>query len=32
MQLKILGLNYKTAPVEVREKISLDKDSIRRGL
>ena len=32
MQLKILGLNYKTAPVEVREKISLDKESIRRGL
>ena len=32
MQLKILGLNYKTAPVEIREKISLDKDSIRRGL
>lgn len=32
MQLKILGLNYKTAPVEVREKFSLDKESIRRGL
>ena len=32
MQLKILGLNYKTAPVEIREKISLSKESIRRGL
>ena len=32
MQLKILGLNYKTAPVEVREKISLSKESLRRGL
>lgn len=32
MQIKILGLNYKTAPVSVREKISLDKESIRRGL
>ena len=32
MQIKILGLNYKTAPVNVREKISLDKESIRRGL
>lgn len=32
MQLKILGLNYKTSPVAVREKFSLDKESIRRGL
>ena len=32
MQIKVLGLNYKTAPVEVREKFSLDKESIRRGL
>ena len=32
MQLKILGLNYKTAPLEVREKFSLDKESLRRGL
>ena len=32
MQLKVLGLNYKTAPVEVREKFSLDKDTIQRGL
>ena len=32
MQLKILGLNYKTAPIEVREKFSIDKDSIQLGL
>ena len=32
MQLKILGINYKTAPVEVREKFSVDKESVRRGL
>ena len=32
MQLKILGLNYKTAPIEIREKFSLDKDATRRGL
>lgn len=32
MQLKILGLNYKTAPLEIREKFSIDKESIRRGL
>lgn len=32
MQLKILGLNYKTAPIEIREKFSLNKESIRRGL
>ena len=32
MQLKILGLNYKTAPINVREKFSICKDSIRRGL
>lgn len=32
MLLRVMGLNYKTAPVEVREKIAVDKDSIRRGL
>ena len=32
MQLRVFGLNYKTAPVEVREKFSIDRDSIRRGL
>ena len=32
MQLKILGLNYKTAPIEIREKFSIDKDSIQLGL
>ncbi len=32
MQLKILGLNYKTAPVEIREKFSVDKDAIQLGL
>ena len=32
MQLKILGLNYKTAPINVRENFSVSKESIRRGL
>ena len=32
MHLAVLGLNYKTAPIEVREKFSVGKESIRRGL
>ena len=32
MHLKILGLNHKTAPIEIREKFSIGKDAIRRGL
>ena len=32
MHLKILGLNYKTAPIEIREKFSVTKESIRHGL
>ena len=32
MHLKMLGLNYKTAPIEVREKFSLQVESIKRGL
>ena len=32
MHLKVLGLNHRTAPIEVREKFSIDKDAIRRGL
>lgn len=32
MHLQVLGLNYKTAPIEVREKFSIGKHSIRRGL
>ena len=32
MHLKILGLNHRTAPIEVREKFSVGKDAIRRGL
>ena len=32
MRLVALGLNQRTAPVEVREKISVGKESIRRGL
>lgn len=32
MQLQVLGLNYKTAPIEIREKFSLSKEAIRRGL
>jgi len=32
MNLIVVGLNYKTAPIEVRENFSIDKDSIKRGL
>ena len=32
MHLKVLGLNHRTAPIEVREKFSIGKDAIRRGL
>lgn len=32
MQLQVLGLNYKTAPIEIREKFSINKNSIKRGL
>ena len=32
MHLKVLGLNHKTAPVEVREQFSIGKDAIKRGL
>ncbi len=32
MRLKVLGLNYKTAPINVRENFSVSKESIRRGL
>ncbi len=32
MQLKILGLNHRTAPIEVREKFSIGKEALRRGL
>lgn len=32
MQLVVLGLNHKTAPVEVRERFSLSEEKIRRGL
>lgn len=32
MHLAVLGLNYKTAPIEVREKFSINKESIMRGL
>ncbi len=31
MQLVVLGLNHKTAPVEVRERFSLSKEKIREG-
>ncbi len=31
MQLKILGLNHRTAPIEVREKFSIGKEELRRG-
>ena len=32
MQLLMLGLNHKTAPVEVRERFSLAKGAVRQGL
>ncbi len=32
MRLRALGLNYRTAPVEVREKFSLSREAVRRGL
>lgn len=32
MHLKILGLNHTTAPIEVRERFSIGKDALRRGL
>ncbi len=32
MHLKVLGLNHTTAPIEVRERFSIGKDAIRRGL
>ena len=32
MQLVILGLNHKTAPVDVRERFSLSKHAIKEGL
>ncbi|MBE8954599.1 MAG: glutamyl-tRNA reductase [Quinella sp. 2Q5] len=32
MHLKVLGLNHTTAPVDVRERFSIGKDAVRRGL
>ena len=32
MQLLMLGLNHKTAPVDVRERFSLSKGAVRQGL
>ena len=32
MELLMLGLNHKTAPVDVRERFSLSKQAIRTGL
>lgn len=32
MQLTVIGLNHKTAPVEVRERFSISRDALRRGL
>ena len=32
MHLKVLGINHRTAPIEVREKFSVNKDAIRHGL
>ena len=32
MQLVVLGLNHKTAPVEVREQFAMSKEAIRNGL
>ena len=32
MHLKVLGLNHRTAPIEVRERFSIGKNALRRGL
>ena len=32
MCLKVLGLNHRTAPIEIREKFSIGKEALRRGL
>lgn len=32
MHLKVLGFNYKTAPIDIRERFSIGKHSLRRGL
>ena len=32
MHLKVLGLNHRTAPIEVREKFSISKDALKHGL
>lgn len=32
MQLMVIGLNHKTAPVDVRERFSIPKESLRKGL
>ena len=32
MHLKILGLNHRTAPIEIREKFSISKEALRCGL
>lgn len=32
MQLMVIGLNHKTAPVEVRERFSVPKEALRKGL
>lgn len=32
MQLMVIGLNHKTAPVEVRERFSIGKEGVRKGL
>ena len=32
MRLKVLGLNHRTAPIEIREKFSISKEALRRGL
>ena len=32
MHLKVLGLNHKSAPIEIREKFSVSKEALRQGL
>lgn len=32
MRLKVLGLNHRTTPIEIREKFSIGKEALRRGL
>ena len=32
MTLSLIGINYKTAPIELREKIAISREDLRRRL